>query len=84
MQKFLKLGTDTFAWNSSHRQGSGPQTQTRIIDLFRNIPVQTLMPILKIFSSHFYTPAIKWINFPEHLRVAYSEGTISQNFFLGF
>ena len=73
MQKFWILGIETFAWNSSHHRGSGPQTQTRIIDLFRNIPVQTLMRILKTFSSHFKTPAIKWINFPEHLWVVKSE-----------
>ena len=35
MQKFWILGNETFAWNSSHRRGSGPQTQTQTVDLFR-------------------------------------------------
>ena len=35
MQKFLILGLETFAWNSSHRRGSGPQTQTQTVDSFR-------------------------------------------------
>ena len=35
MQKFWILGTETFAWNSSHRRGSGPQTQTQTVDSFR-------------------------------------------------
>ena len=38
MQKFWILGTETFAWNSSHRRGSGPQTQTGTVDLFRIHP----------------------------------------------
>ena len=29
MQKFLILGTEIFAWNSSHHQESGSQTQTQ-------------------------------------------------------
>ena len=53
MQKFWILGTETFAWNSSHRRESGPQTQTRTIDSFR-IHLFKLKPT-------------KIINFPEHL-----------------
>ena len=41
MQKFWILGTETFAWNSSHRRGSDPKTQTQTSDSFRITPVQT-------------------------------------------
>ena len=52
MQKFWILETETFAWNSSHCRGSGPQTQTRTVDLFR-IHLNSLMNNVSV-SNQIY------------------------------
>ena len=50
--------TETFAWNSSHRRGSGPPTQTRTVDSFRIHPFNLAQrPLYEIswFFSWFLT-----------------------------
>ena len=58
MQKFLILGNETFAWNSSHRRGSGPQTQTQTVNLFRIRSFK--LSLIELFFLSTYTDLQKF------------------------
>ena len=67
------LGTETFAWNSSHRQGSGPKTQTQTSDSFRIKPFQTHWKIIQMILQ---APPIK----PNVFRSTWEVGTRFRQF----